>query len=84
MCELCAQHATKRLRIMCRLSLTGRDVEAPAVSVHAGRTMLRPMMSTNNVTTVVVARRNIAKMLIVVVCMFALCYLPVHLVNMLR
>jgi len=42
------------------------------------------MMSTNIVSAVVVARRNIAKMLIVVVCMFALCYLPVHLINMLR
>jgi len=41
-------------------------------------------MSTSGVLAVVEARRNIAKMLIVVVCMFALCYLPVHLINMLR
>jgi len=42
------------------------------------------MMSATGVLAVVEARRNIAKMLIVVVCMFALCYLPVHLINMLR
>jgi len=45
---------------------------------------LQPMMSTISATSVIVARRNIARMLIVVVCMFALCYLPVHLINMLR
>ena len=30
------------------------------------------------------ARRNVAKMLIAVVWMFAICYLPVHLLNILR
>jgi len=57
-------------------------VESPASSARAGT--LQPMMSTSSAMAVIVARRNIAKMLIVVVCMFALCYLPVHLINMLR
>ena len=57
-------------------------VESRGISSRVGT--LQPMMSASGVRAVVEARRNIAKMLIVVVCMFALCYLPVHLINMLR
>jgi len=61
-------------------------VESRAISSlhrHAGTTAVSGG-SGGGVLAVVEARRNIAKMLIVVVCMFALCYLPVHLINMLR
>ena len=63
------------LRVICH-------IESRAISARVGTP--HPMMSAAVVRAVVETRRNIAKMLIVVVCMFALCYLPVHLINMLR
>ncbi|ESN90546.1 hypothetical protein HELRODRAFT_189892 [Helobdella robusta] len=40
--------------------------------------------SNNQMTNQVMARRNVAKMLIVVVIAFAVCYMPIHCANFLR
>ena len=68
------------------MSATGvlLSTELLATGVLATRVLSTWILRATGVLAVVEARRNIAKMLIVVVCMFALCYLPVHLINMLR
>ncbi len=51
--------------------------------LFAGRDQLHP--SGNSATeSQLQSRRKVAQMLISVVCMFGFCYLPVHLLNILR
>ena len=50
----------------------------------SGRDRLKPAEGKTSVETQLQSRRKAAKMLIAVVVMFAMCYLPVHLLNILR
>ena len=50
----------------------------------AGRDQLHPSSTNVNAEMQLQSRRKAAKMLIAVVIMFGICYLPVHLLNILR
>ena len=52
--------------------------------MYTGRDQLHPSESRSGVESQLIARRKAAKMLIAVVVMFGICYLPVHLLNLLR
>ncbi|XP_047120330.1 orexin receptor type 2-like [Schistocerca piceifrons] len=63
-------------------SANGHNSTAPPLTSFASR---RSAMGANAATEVQLrSRRKAAKMLVAVVVMFALCYLPVHLLNILR